>query len=152
MLKERADMLVKDAMTSDPACCTTESGLQEVAKQMLDNDCGCIPVVDSKDNLKPIGMITDRDITIRAVAEGKNPLDLTASDVMTVNAVTVTPETTLEECCNMMEANLIRRVAVVDENGACCGMIAQADIAINADESKTAEVVQEVSRSASSVL
>ena len=152
MLKERADMLVKDAMTSDPACCTADSGLQEVAKQMLDNDCGCIPVVDSKDSMKPVGMITDRDITIRAVAEGKNPLDLTASDVMTVNAVTVTPDTTLEECCNLMEENLIRRVAVVDENGACCGMIAQADIAINGDESKTAEVVQEVSRSASSLL
>jgi CBS domain-containing protein len=152
MLKERADMLVMDVMTTDPACCTAESGLQEVAKQMLDNDCGCIPVVDSEENMKPVGMITDRDITIRAVAEGKNPLDLTASDVMTVNAVTVTPETTLDECCNLMEENLIRRVAVVDENGACCGMIAQADIAMNADESRTAEVVQEVSRSASSLL
>jgi CBS-domain-containing membrane protein len=67
---------------------------------------------------------------------------------MTANVMTVTPETSLEECCNLMEEHQIRRVAVVDKNGSCCGMIAQADIAVNADSSKTAEVVQEVSRGA----
>lgn len=151
MLREKSDMLVQDVMTSNPACCTADTGLQEVAKMMLDNDCGCIPVVDAKNSMKPVGMITDRDITIRTVAEGRNPLDLTASEAMTVNAVTVTPDTTIEECCNLMEENLIRRIAVVDENGACCGMVAQADIAVNADESKTAEMVQEVSRSAANL-
>ena len=148
MLKERADMLVEDVMTVDPACCVAEANLQEVAKQMLDHDCGCIPVVDSETSKKPVGMITDRDITVRAVAEGKNPLEMTASDIMTVNAITVTPDMTLDECCDLMEQNLIRRVAVVDENGSCCGMVAQADIAINADGTRTAEVVQEVSRNA----
>jgi CBS domain-containing protein len=93
-------------------------------------------------------MITDRDITIRTVAKGKNPLDMTVSEAMTTNALTVTPETSLEDCCNLMEKNQVRRVAVVDENGACCGIIAQADIALNAKDDKTAEVVQEVSRSA----
>jgi CBS domain-containing protein len=151
MLREKSDMLVKDVMTADPACCTADTPLQEVAKMMLDNDCGCIPVVDGEDSMKPVGMITDRDITIRTVAEGRNPLDLSASEAMTVNAVTVTPETTIEECCNLMEGNLVRRIAVVDENGSCCGMVAQADIAVNADQSKTAEVVQEVSRSAANI-
>ena|SRR5688572_25099057 len=151
MLREKSDMLVQDVMTANPACCTADTQLQEVAKMMLDNDCGCIPIVDSKDSMKPVGMITDRDITIRTIAEGKNPLDLTASEAMTVNAVTVTPETTIEECCNLMEENMIRRIAVVDENGSCCGMVAQADIAVNADESKTAEMVQEVSRSAANL-
>ena len=141
-------MNVKELMTSDPACCTAETPLQEVAKMMEDCDCGCIPVVDNQENKKPVGMITDRDITIRTVAAGKNPLDLTASDAMTTNAVTVTPETSLEACCNLMEEHQIRRVAVVDKNGSCCGMIAQADIAVNADSRKTAEVVQEVSRGA----
>lgn len=143
-------MNVKEVMTKDPACCTAETPLREVAKMMVDNDCGCIPVVDSEETKKPVGMITDRDITVRTVAEGKNPLDLTASDAMTVNAMTVTPETSIEECCNIMEEYQIRRVAVVDKNGACCGMIAQADIAIKADDSKTAEMVQEVSRGAAS--
>jgi CBS domain-containing protein len=141
-------MNVKEVMTADPACCTANTSLQEVAKMMVDHDCGCIPVVDSEDSRKPVGMITDRDITIRTVAEGKNPLDLTAGDAMTSDVTTVTPETSLEECCNLMESNQIRRIAVVDEKGGCCGMIAQADIAINASDSKTAEVVQEVSKTA----
>ncbi len=65
---------------------------------MVDNDCGCIPVVDSEAQKKPIGMITDRDITMRTVAEGKNPLDLTAADAMSNDAVTVTPDTSVEDC------------------------------------------------------
>ena len=143
-------MNVREVMTADPACCTADTPLAEVAKMMVDCDCGAIPVVDSQVSKKPVGMITDRDITIRTVAEGKNPLDLTASDAMTVNVMTVNPETSLEECCNLMEEHQIRRVVVVDNKGACCGMIAQADIAINADDRKTAEVVQEVSKGAGS--
>ena len=139
-------MNVKEVMTADPACCTSDMSLQEVAKLMVDNDCGCIPVVDDKNTKKPVGMITDRDITIRTVAQGRNPLDLTVSDAMTANAIAVTPLTSLEECCNLMEQHQVRRVAVVDEAGACCGIIAQADIAVNADQRKTAEVVQEVSK------
>jgi CBS domain-containing protein len=142
-------MNVKEVMTSDPACCTSDMSLQEVAKLMVDNDCGCIPVVDGKDSKKPIGMITDRDITIRTVAEGKNPLELTVSDAMTSNAISVTPLTSLEDCCNLMESHQVRRVAVVDEKGSCCGIIAQADIALNAKDAKTAEVVQEVSKATS---
>lgn len=141
-------MNVREVMTADPVCCTADTPLTEVAKMMVECDCGAIPVVDSQNSKKPVGMITDRDITIRTVAEGRNPLDLTASDAMTVNVMTVTPDTSIEECCNLMEDQQIRRVVVVDENGSCCGMIAQADIAINADSRKTAEVVQEVSRGA----
>ena len=139
-------MNVKEVMTANPACCTSDMSLQEVAKLMVDNDCGCIPVVDDTKSKKPVGMITDRDITVRTVAEGKNPLELTVSDAMTANAITVTPLTSLEECCNLMESNQVRRVAVIDEKGSCCGIIAQADIAVNADQRKTAEVVQEVSK------
>ena len=142
-------MNVKEVMTADPACCTPDTTLQDVAKLMVSNDCGCIPVVDDKNSKKPVGMITDRDITIRTVAEGKNPLDLTVADAMSPNPVTVTPMMSLDECCNLMETNQVRRVAVIDEGGACCGIIAQADIAVNAGEHQTAEVVQEVSKTAS---
>lgn len=141
-------MNVRDIMTKDPACCTADTSLQEVAKMMVDHDCGCVPVVDSEDSKIPVGMITDRDITTRVVAEGKNPLDLTAADAMSSTVVSVTPETSVEECCNVMESSQIRRVAVVDKNGACCGIVAQADIATNAPAFETAEVVQEVSKSA----
>jgi CBS domain-containing protein len=143
-------MNVAEIMTKDPACCTPDTSLQEVAKMMVDSDCGCIPVVDREDSKMPVGMITDRDITCRVVAKGQNPLDLTAKDAMTTTVVSVTPETSVEECCNLMEESQIRRVAVVDENGACCGIVAQADVANNASDSKTAEVVQEVSKGAAS--
>jgi len=115
---------------------------------MVENDCGCIPIVDGDDSKNPIGTITDRDIVVRTVAENRNPLDFQAEHIMTGGIVTVSPETSLEECCNLMETKQIRRVAVVDENGALCGMVAQADIAINASTDKTAEVVQEVSKTA----
>lgn len=141
-------MLVREIMTENPACCTADANLQEVAKMMVDNDCGCIPVVEDIAHNKPIGTITDRDICCRSVAEGKNPLQMSASDVMTKNVVTVTPETSVEDCCNTMEDNQIRRVVVVDDEGSCCGMVAQADIANNASNNKTAEVVQEVSKAA----
>ena len=101
---------------------------------MVKNDCGCIPVVEDNENKKPIGMITDRDITIRTVAEGKNPLDLTAGDIMSDQVISVSADTSVEECCKKMESNQIRRIAVVDENGGCCGIVAQADVAINADK------------------
>lgn len=142
-------MKVEEIMTKDPACCTSDSKLQEVAQMMVKNDCGCIPVVENQENKKPVGMITDRDITIRTVAEGKNPLDLTAGDVMTDSVITVTPDTSVEDCCNKMESNQIRRVAVVDENGSCCGIVAQADVAIKSTDRKTAEVVEEISKEAS---
>lgn len=142
-------MNVSEIMTKDPACCTPDTSLQEVAKMMVDSDCGCIPVVDGKDSMMPVGMITDRDITCRVVAKGQNPLDLTAKDAMTTSVVSVTPDTSVEDCCNLMEESQIRRVAVVDENGACCGIVAQADVANNASEAKTGEVVQEVSKGAS---
>lgn len=139
-------MNVKDVMTNNPACCTPKTKLTEVAKMMVDNDCGCIPVVENESTNKPVGMITDRDITVRTVAEGKNPLDLTAADAMTKDPVTVTADSSVEDCCNLMEKEQLRRIAVVDENGGCCGIVAQADIATSASGAKTAEVVQEVSK------
>ena len=143
-------MNVKDVMSADPICCTTETGLQEVAQMMVDNDCGCIPVVESEQTKNLVGMITDRDIITRTVAKGKNPVDLTAADAMTKNVVTTTPDATLESCCNLMEKEQIRRIAVVDGSGGCCGIVAQADIANKADDRKTAEVVQKVSETAAS--
>ena len=143
-------MNVKEIMTKNPACCTAETSLRDAAKMMVDNDCGCIPVVENESGKKPVGTITDRDIVIRTIAEGKNPLDLTAGDVMTKNAVTVSPDDSVADCCAKMEENQIRRVIVVDENGGCCGMVAQADIATKANDGKTAEVVEEISKQAAS--
>jgi CBS domain-containing protein len=112
---------------------------------MVENDCGEIPVVESMANMLPIGVITDRDITCRTVAVGLNPLVMTVSDCMTTPCITVMPDTSLDDCCHIMEENLIRRVVVVDSSGACCGIVALADIARHAAKRETAEVVKEVS-------
>ncbi len=142
-------MQVREIMSENPACCTGDTSLQDVARLMVEHDCGCIPIVGDRESKKPIGMITDRDITVRTVAEGKNPLEMTAGDAMTGDVVCVTPEMSVEECANIMEDRQIRRVAVIDENGACCGMVAQADLALNAPK-HASEVVQEVSKGANS--
>jgi CBS domain-containing protein len=121
-----------------------DTNLQEVARLMVEHDCGESPVVQSKQNMKLVGVITDRDITCRTVADGKNPLEMTAGDCMSSPCITVTPEMSVEECCQVMEENQVRRVPVVDESGACCGIVAQADIAQHASKRETGRVVREV--------
>jgi len=138
-------MKVKEIMSKDPACCTRESSLQDVAILMSEHDCGEIPVVDNMQSKRPVGVVTDRDITIRTVALGKNPLELRARDCMSSPAVTVTPETTVDDCCALMEDNQLRRVPVVDESGCCCGIVSQADIARNSKKD-AGELVKDVSR------
>ena len=139
-------MKVSEVMTRDPACCTPETGLKEVARLMVEHDCGEIPVVDGKRTMRPVGVVTDRDIVVRCVAEGKNPVEAEAGDVMSSPVVTVTPEMRLEEVADLMEEHQLRRVPVVDEAGAVCGIVAQADIAHHASPREVAEVVREVSR------
>jgi CBS domain-containing protein len=138
-------MQVREVMTADPTCCTADTNLPAVARMMIDNDCGEIPVVDNAHSNVPIGVVTDRDIVCRTIANGLNPLDLTAADCMSKPAVTVTPDLSIEECCRLMEEKLIRRVPVVDERGSCCGIVALADIARQTKKSVAGEIVQDVS-------
>jgi CBS domain-containing protein len=138
-------MQVRDVMTDNPACCTPDTPLPEVARLMVQHDCGEIPVVDSRQSGKLAGVVTDRDITCRTVAQGKNPLEMTARDCMSSPVVTVAPETDIGDCCHVMEENQVRRVPVVDASGRCCGIVSQADIARSAPEHEAAEVVKEIS-------
>jgi CBS domain-containing protein len=135
----------KDIMTTNPACCTPEHNVQQAAEMMVKHDYGEIPVVENDQNMKPIGVITDRDIACRVVATGKSPAQTRVRDAMSSPPVTVTPETSIQECCQVMEENQIRRVPVVDEAGRCCGMVSQADIAKAAPRKQTAEVLKQVS-------
>jgi CBS domain-containing protein len=136
---------VKDVMTPNPACCVPGTPLQDVAVMLLENDCGAIPVVESKDTGRPVGVVTDRDIALRAVASGKNAIELRAVDCMTTPCKTVSQDTSLEDCVAMMEGNKVRRIVVVDDSGAVCGIVSQADLALKADEEKVAEVVKTLS-------
>jgi CBS domain-containing protein len=136
--------LARAVMTPDPACCTAETTLDQVAQLMVTHDCGEIPVVDGNNHL--IGVITDRDIVCRVVAAGKDPAAQTAQDAMTRPAVTVRSDAPLDEVMSTMEEHQIRRVPVVDADGCCTGIIAQADIAEAAGERQVGELVREVSR------
>ncbi|MFC5569465.1 CBS domain-containing protein [Lysobacter yangpyeongensis] len=136
-------MNVQSVMTPDPACCTAATPLRDVARMMLDNDCGQIPVVD--ESQRPIGVVTDRDITVRIVAEGRDSNAATAADAMTGPARTVRTDTSLADCVCLMEADQIRRVPVVDSEGRLAGIVAIADLALAGKQESTAEVVKEVS-------
>jgi CBS domain-containing protein len=130
-------------MTADPACCNAGATLQEAARMMRENDCGQIPVVDEAN--KPLGVITDRDIAVRAVADGADAATATVSDYMTSPVTTIREAASLEDCAQLMGNNQIRRVVVVDQQGCLAGIVAQADIARTGRDAKTAEVVKEVS-------
>jgi CBS domain-containing protein len=132
-------------MTPNPACCTADTSLREVAQMMVDKDCGEIPVVENKSSRVPIGVVTDRDIVCRTIANGLNPLDLTAAHCMSKPTVTVKPDISLEECCRIMEERRIRRMPVVDDRGACVGIIALADIALHTGKNVAGHIVREVS-------
>jgi CBS domain-containing protein len=138
-------MTARDLMTSDPECCLPDTNLREVAQMMVEFNCGEIPVVNNGTDKRPIGVVTDRDIVCRAVAKGKNPLDMTARDCMTSPCVTVTENASAEECCSMLEENKIRRLPVVDDCGRCSGIISQADLAIKLRD-YAIEVLEEVSQ------
>ena len=144
-------MKVREIMTANPACCTPDSTLQEVAQMMKQNDCGLIPVVDGHISMRPIGTITDRDITIRTVAAGHDPVGMKASEVMTTHIATVTPETSIEQCFDVMEDREIRRVLVTDGQGKCVGIVAQADVfQSDANPARTNRVIREISESSPS--
>lgn len=122
-------MRAKDVMTEDPVCCTPDTPLAMVARLMAENSCGAVPVVKSREDRIPMGLLTDRDIVIRTVAMGRNPLELRARDVDTPVVCTVEPETPLEECAQRMREHKVRRLVVVDAGGRVRGMLAQADLA-----------------------
>ncbi|HET9831144.1 MAG TPA: CBS domain-containing protein [Vicinamibacterales bacterium] len=136
--------LARDVMTDAPACCSPETTLDQVAKMMVENDCGEIPIVDRSD--RPIGVITDRDIVCRVVAEGKNPMGYTVDTCMTVPVRTVSVDTPIEEILELMESSQIRRVPVVDKDGCCMGIISQADLVAVSAPRQTAELLSQISR------
>ena len=139
-------MKIVDIMTLNPACCTPTTNLQQVARMMVDCNCGEIPIVESPEAKKPIGVITDRDIACRAVAQGKNPLQMTARDCMSKPPLTARPDLDVEECCELMKTKQVRRVLVLDAKGECCGIVAQADLAKRCPEHATGDLVKEVSQ------
>lgn len=121
-------MRVRDVMTPDPACCTPNSTARDAAILMRDHDCGSLPVVESESSRRLVGTVTDRDLAIRGLAEGKGP-PTPIGDLMTNGPTTAAPEDEVEVVRDVMIAQQVRRVPVVDEDGMVVGIVAQADIA-----------------------
>lgn len=138
-------MQVREIMAKSPACCTPETSLQDVARMMQECDCGAVPVVKDEDSMEAIAIITDRDIVIRTLARGIDPMQKAAGDAMTNATVTVTEFTSVDDAEDLMGRNQVRRLIVVDGRGRCVGMVAQADIARRAPERETGRVVEQIS-------
>lgn len=136
-------MDVQSVMTSKPACCQQATPLRDVAQMMIDHDCGQIPVVDQGG--MPIGVVTDRDIAIRVVAQGRDHNQCCAGDAMSSPVQTVRQDSTLKDAVCLMESAKVRRVPVVDDGGKLCGMFSLADLALSGKDAATYEVVREVS-------
>ncbi|MGY3265076.1 MULTISPECIES: CBS domain-containing protein [unclassified Lysobacter] len=136
-------MDIRSVMTPDPATCQAEAPVRDVARLMLENDIGLVPVIDASG--RAVGTVTDRDIALRVVAEGRDPQQCTAQDCMTSPVTSVTIDSSLTDAMELMESRQIRRLLVVDGDGRLCGVIAQADIALSGRDRKTAELLRGVS-------
>jgi CBS domain-containing protein len=139
-------MKLTDLMSAEPQCCTPGTTIQEAAHMMVNCDCGAIPVIEDRNGRKPIGIITDRDIVCRAVADGLDPARATVGQCMSTQLATVAADTSIQDCCQIMEERQVRRLLAVDDDGRIIGIVAQADIALHLSARKTAEVVREVSQ------
>ncbi|MBE0429869.1 MAG: CBS domain-containing protein [Thermoleophilia bacterium] len=135
-------MNVSKIMTRDVRTCGKTSILMDCARLMKDLNVGAIPVVDDNGHLA--GIITDRDITIRAVAEGADSKNERVGDFMTPSPFTVEPETSIEEAAEVMGRHQIRRLPVV-ENGNLVGIVSFGDLSVKTAEPAMAHVLRDVS-------
>ena len=134
---------IRDLMTTNPRSLESGSTVMEAARLMRDEDAGLIPVVEGE---KLVGTVTDRDIAIRVVAEGKSPESITVGEIASRNLVTVDPQQQLHEALRLMARHQIRRLPVVEEDGRLVGIVAQADIARIASDTQTGDLVEDISK------
>ncbi len=128
---------IREVMSSNPSAIEADKPVADAAKLMRAEDVGLAPVVEG-DRL--VGTLTDRDIAIRVVAEGKDPQSTAVREVASTDLVTVDPEQDLDEAVRLMAQHQVRRLPVVEEDGRLVGVVAQADVARQADDRQTGEV------------
>jgi CBS domain-containing protein len=133
---------IQDVMTSNPTTITTSTTIRDAARQMKSEDVGSLPIVEG-DRL--VGVITDRDLAIRALAEGKGE-DTTVGEIASKDLVTVDPQQSLEEAARLMAEHQVRRLPVCEEDGRLVGILAQADVAEAGHDTLTGEVVEKISQ------
>lgn len=129
-------------MTSAPECAATSDSLVDAARKMRDLDVGALPICGEDNRLH--GMITDRDITVRVVAEGKNPADVKVADLADGKPVTIGADDSIEETLRTMREHHVRRLPVIDGHE-LIGIVSQADVASNIPEDKVGDLVEAIS-------
>ena len=134
---------IRDLMTDNPRAIDAENPVAHAARMMRDEDVGLAPIVEG-DRL--VGTLTDRDIAIRVVAEGRDPETTTVRDVASTDVVAVGPEQGLDEALRLMAHHQVRRLPVVEEGGRLVGVVAQADVALHGDDRSTGQVVKQISQ------
>jgi CBS domain-containing protein len=142
---------ISEFMTSDPAWCVPGTTAQEAAVLMRDNDCGAIPVVEDENTLKLVGVITDRDLAVRGVAEGLGP-ETPVRELMTVEPVGADPDDEIEVVREVMIREQVRRVPVIGKDGKLVGIIAQAALARQdaaASDREVGRIVEAISQAES---
>ena len=142
-------MKVQDVMTRNPASVTPGTTIREAAQLMQRHDTGIVPVVDEQDRKRLVGVVTDRDIAIRVVAQGLSP-DTRVSEVMSHSSIsTCSPNDDVENVMEAMSKEQVRRIPIVDERGSLVGIVAQADIVRKArDDRKAEQTVEAISQPA----
>jgi CBS domain-containing protein len=137
----------RDVMTEDLVFCTPGDAVSEVAKLMKREDIGPVLIVDNKQSKTLVGIVTDRDLALKVVGEGRDPKTTKVDDVMTRKLVTCHADDNVENAMKAMAQYQLRRIPVVDENMKLVGIISQADVATRVDEpERTAEVVRDISQ------
>ena len=134
---------IRDLMTSNPRWVDSGSNAMDAARLMRDEDVGLVPIVEGE---RLVGTVTDRDIALRVVAEGKTPESTTVGEIASRELVTVDPQQDLDEALRLMARHQVRRLPVVEEDGKLVGIVAQADIAQHASDAQTGDVVRDISR------
>jgi CBS domain-containing protein len=139
-------MKVQDVMTANPACVTPGATIREAAQLMQREDIGIVPVVEEKGKKRLVGVVTDRDIAIRVVAEGRDG-STRVSEIMSSSELrTCTPDDDVARAMEAMGDEQVRRIPIVDDRGSLVGIVAQADIVRKAGDSDRAErTVQQIS-------
>lgn len=139
-------MICSEIMTTDPECCVPTDPVMKAAQLMKSEDVGPIPIVEDKDGKKLAGIVTDRDLAIKVVAEARDPKTTSIEEVMTEAVITCKETDDVDKVLKLMEDHQVRRIPVVDKSDHLLGIIAQADVATRLGARTTGKFVEQVSR------
>ena len=143
-------MKCTEVMTVNPSCCLTTDTVYQAAQLMKSEDVGPIPILNDLEGRRLEGIVTDRDIVLQVVAEGRDPKNTRVGEIMSKDVVTCRVNDDCQKVLHLMEEHQVRRVPIVNDNNQLAGIVSQADIATRLkDPAMTAEVVKEISQAAS---